>query len=210
MLDRIKAQGGLEMYSLLIDNLVLFSKNFPEFANIPRRIYVETNGRYDGDMAQLIINQFYKHDPSISIVGKLEFESDNGKKAGINKTGPRTKMYIAHTGERLISGNLVIANDACTANKTDGLEKIIKELEREMKAFLWPDADEDNIRLYKRAKSSGKGNNDLAIVVQMLVYFTWSYIAEGRLIKDFMNVYEPIKEMAMNENAYKNYLKQLQ
>ncbi len=206
MLDRVRATNGPQMYFMLINNLVKFGKNFPEFANIPRRIYVETNGRYDGCSMKMIVNMFSRYDPSISNIGKVEFETDNGKKIGINKTENRTKMYIAHTGERLMGGNLVISDDVCTANTSDSVEKIIKELGREMKSFLWPDADEESIRLYKKKKTSGKGNNDMAIVVQMLAFFTWQYIAEGRLIKDFMRVYEPIKEMTMSKSAYNNYI----
>lgn len=163
---------------MILTNVKKFRSEYVELRNIPINVITETNARFDGDMVSKILT----HDATVlgmnDLLGKMSFYRDeNMMRAGTVKTIPRTKQYIIHFQFALQLDKIRVHENLSTASTTLSANVLLQQMKDELSAFRWPDVDCENPRLVsgRVRKATGKiggKNDDIAIGVLMLVYFS--------------------------------------
>jgi len=166
------------------DNIVDFRRNHRELRNKEIRVYTETNTRYDGDLVRKVIEAEVLMNPDIGPISY--FSDDNIVRSGVLKNERRTKEYILTTFATLQNKHLHIQENFSTTNKDISISRVLLELREELCRFHWPD-DEDHNKRFVRKSATGKGkggrNDDMAVAVMMVVYFS----AFARTLREYIN-----------------------
>lgn len=172
-------------------NLIGFRTHFKELGSKMCVVCTESNGRYDGDSVKSVLDGrvsiFSNLDSkSREIIGPVSFLSDNGVKAGFNKTPLRTKGYIYLADEIFKTDGLKVHNRFGTSN-IDGAEPkhILEDAKAELNRFRWPDLDPDNPRYKGRVTGKFQGeSDDLAISILSFLFFAEAYSVNARTVSD--------------------------
>jgi len=176
-LDACAVKDGPEFAKMILTNVRKFREMYVELRNLPINVVTETNARFDGDAVRKILTHDANWLGMSRLLGRMEFfRDDNLLRDGIVKTIPRTKMYILKTQFALQDSQIRVHQKLSTANEVLSPDVLLRQMKTEMSNFRWPDVDADNVRLMggrvKRATGKiGGRNDDLAIALQMLVYF---------------------------------------
>lgn len=140
-------------------NIKSTTQQYPELSHLKIVVTVEANARFDGDYIHRALSRFGMfRGEGVGEIGEVEFLSDNGHKAGINKTKQRTNDYILHTNVHLESGKLRFHNKFNTASAKPGAKAILFDWNKQLKAFKWPDADQHNPRWNNSKGPNAKWN----------------------------------------------------
>ena len=188
------------MYDMVKNNILLFREQYPEFGKHVLQMIVETNGRYDGDNISYSLGSnsiFGLQDVQREKFGPMEFVSDNGQKKGIIKTFQRTQAYIFQTNSALHRKKLRIHKKVCSANPTSSISNILVEGSKELQRFRWADIDIENPRYSSgKIKATGKfknKNDDMAVVILMLIYFSYMIVNKERIKRSYVSAYKKRK-----------------
>jgi len=168
----------------VLDNVVKFRQTHIQLRDIPLNVVTETNARFDGGAVRDILTHGANLMNMQSVVGKLEFYRDeNLLRDGTVKTIQRTKRYITHFQMALERVRIRVHENLSTANRETSAETFLRQMRQELANFRWPDVDCESLRLMsgRVRKATGKiggQNDDMAIVAQMVVYFSEVSLAQ--------------------------------
>lgn len=191
--------------------MIEFRKKYTQFSKLTITFVVENNLRYAS--WQVVGALFkdgisYKGDHTESIIGEYDFWMESGN-IGAFKNRLKTIHYVMHASDTIRTGRLAIHESVGTACNTEDISKILAEAREELCRFKWSDSDLDNIR-YKSfvskssigGKEGGRTNDDLAIVILMLIYYTFHALKTDEDYEQFLeNVKSFTKSLKSSSRA---------
>jgi len=130
---------------------------------------------------QHIMMQKNTHYPNVIVM----CEGKSEEKVGVYKSERITKEYAVTFNDRLLRDSILISNKFfCTRFSKGGAGAQLIELRKQLKTFRWMSRDAPDEFGQQKTVLTGKiggANDDGAIVVQMLVYWSAVYMEKREL-----------------------------
>lgn len=149
-----------ELMSFFFKTISNFNQEYPKLKHIKKYVFIESNGRFDGgafaDKYNNLSVEWFRR------VGKLMF-AGQGKKYGVNKTGPNSIQYIKDMASTMAMSKIKFC-DKFAKNPMN--QKTISELRNQIENFPIVKSD-----VYRKLKATGQMNDDELITVVMAIYW---------------------------------------